>query len=75
MSPAASLTSFLGSSQGGSSELDTKWGVGEEVGTTLVPASFRLSGSVGLLPVLFIAFEFRKSLSETSSPTSRPEII
>lgn len=41
----------------------------------MVPASFRLSGSVGLLPVLFIASEFRKSLSETSSPTPCPRLF
>lgn len=49
-------------------------GVGRP-GPTLVLASFRLSGSVGLLPVLFIASEFRKSLSGISSPTPCPEII
>ena len=47
-------------------ELELGWG--REAGLHLRAAGFRPSGSAGLLPVLFMASEFRKSLSETSSP-------
>lgn len=71
-----------GVGSGWPSKLELGWG--REARLHLRAACFRPSGSAGLLPVLFIASEFRKSLSETSSaptpgptppPTSAPRLF